>query len=133
MRKAALPLLAALALAGCVNERNTDVKGFTGAAKTPEERAILDSIATYRTTEDEAAACKLVTQEFIDDRFEGEVGNCEQVLREAARHLPDTAEVETVTGDSARVAVDEPTATRSVYEMRREDGTWKIADIVEAE
>jgi hypothetical protein len=133
MRKAVLPLLAALALVGCVNERNTDVKGFTDAAKTPEERAILDSIATYRTTEDEAAACKQVTQEFLDDRFEGEVDNCEQVLREASRHLPDTAEVESVTGTSAQVAVDEPTATRSVYEMRREGGTWKIADIVEAE
>jgi hypothetical protein len=131
MRIAVLPLLLALALGGCVNDRNTDVKGFTDAAQTPEERAILDSIATYRTTEDEVAACKLVTQHFVDGRFEGEVGNCEQVLRETARHLPDTAEVESVRGDSARVLIDEPTATKSIYEMRREGGTWKIDDIVE--
>jgi hypothetical protein len=131
MRRLALPLLAALALTGCMNERNTDVDGFVASGETKAERAILDSIATYRTTEDQAAACKLVTQHFIDDRFEGETRNCEQVLREASRHLPDTAEVESVSGDSARVLVDEPTATKSVYEMRREGGTWKIDDIVE--
>jgi hypothetical protein len=39
--------------------------------------------------------------------------------------------VRTVEGDSARVFVDEPTATSSFYEMRREGGTWKIYDIVE--
>jgi hypothetical protein len=131
MRRLAVPLLLTLALSGCVNERNTDVEGFTGAGKTPTERAILDSIATYRTTEDQAAACRLVTQKFIDGRFEGEARNCEQVLREASRHLPDTAEVESVSGDTARVLVDEPTATKSIYEMRREGGTWKIDDIVE--
>jgi hypothetical protein len=131
MRRVALVLGLALAIAGCGTGRNTDVDGFVAGGETATDRAILDSIATYRTTDDEAAACKLVTQEFVDGRFEGEVDNCEQVLREAARHLPDMAEVESVSGDSARVLVDEPTATRSVYEMRREAGTWKIDDIVE--
>ena len=126
---------AALALAGCggVNERNTDVKGFVAAGKTPTERAILGSIATYRTTHDEARACSLVTQHFLDGpRFEGKVENCEQVLRQADQHLPDSAKVQSVTGASARVFVDEPTATKSIYEMRREGGTWKVDDIVEA-
>ena len=131
MRIAVLPLLLALAIAGCGTGRNTDVDGFVAGGTTATDRAILESIATYRTTEDEAAACKLVTQGFVDGRFEGEVGNCEQVLRETSRHLPDTAEVESVSGDSARVLVDEPTATKSVYEMRREGGTWKIDEIVE--
>jgi hypothetical protein len=35
-------------------------------------------------------------------------------------------------GDSATVAIDEPTATNSIYRMRRLGGTWKIDDIVEA-
>ena len=126
--------LAALALAGCggVNERNTDVKGFVASGSGATDRAILASIATYRTTKDEAKACSLVTQHFLDTpRFEGKVGNCEQVQRQAARYLPDKATVESVSGDSAKVRVDEPTATESIYEMRREDGTWKIDDIVE--
>jgi hypothetical protein len=53
------------------------------------------------------------------------------VQREASRHLPDSADVQSVTGDSARVLVDEPTATRSIYRMRRVGGTWRIDDIVE--
>jgi outer membrane PBP1 activator LpoA protein len=132
MTKVALILMAALALAGCSTERNTDVKGFTQEAKTPDETAILRSIATYRTTKDQAAGCRLVTQKLLDERFEGEARNCEQVLRDAPRHLPDTAKVESVSGDEARVLVDEPTATKSVYEMRREGGTWKVDAIIEA-
>jgi hypothetical protein len=135
VRRAATALaLAALALAGCggVNERNTDVKGFVAGGANATERAILASIATYRTTKDEAKACSLVTKHFLDGRFEGQVDNCEQVQRQASRHLPDTAKVQSVTGDSAKVLVNEPTATESVYEMRREAGTWKIDDIVEA-
>ena len=124
-------MAAVLALAGCgVNERNTDLPGFLGAARTPTERAILQSIATYMTT-DEARACALVTPHFMSGRFGGKVDNCEQVQREASRHLPDSAQVQSVAGDSARVLVDEPTATRSVYEMRRVGGVWKIDDIVE--
>ena len=125
--------LAGLVLAGCgVNERNTDLGGFLASGRTPAERAILRSIATYRTTTDEARACALVTPHFLSGRFEGKVDNCEQVQREASRHLPDSAKVQSVSGDSARVLVDEPTATRSVYEMRRLGGVWKIDDIVEA-
>ena len=124
-------LVLAAALAGCGTERNTDVKGFTQKAQSPAEAAILSSIATYRTTEDPAAGCRLVTQKFLDGRFEGEADNCRQVLREASRHLPDTADVASVSGDTARVLVDEPTATKSIYEMRRDGGTWKIDDIVE--
>ena len=35
-------------------------------------------------------------------------------------------------GDAAKVLVDEPTATKSIYDMRREGDTWKIYDIKEA-
>ena len=128
----AIALVAGLALAGCgVDERNTDVPGFVGSGATTTERAILRSIATYRTTTDAARACALITPHFLKVRFEGEVDNCEQVQREAPRHLPDSADVESVTGDAARVLVDEPTATRSIYRMRRVGGTWRIDDIVE--
>ena len=58
--------------------------------------------------------------------------NCAQVLRAASRHLPDTADVQGIDGATRRVLVNEPTATRSTYVMRREGGTWKIDDIVEA-
>ena len=121
-------------LAGCgTKSLNRDVAGFTQSGKTPTERAVLRSIATYRMTEDEARACStLVTRHFLDTaRFDGKVRNCEQVLRSADKHLPDSARVQSVSGDTARVLVDEPTATKSVYEMRREGGTWKIDDIVE--
>ena len=124
--------LAALALAGCANERNTDLPGFTQAARTPDETAILRTIATYRTTKDEARACTLVTARFIRSRFEGEADNCRQVQRVAPRYLPDSAEIKSVTGAQARVLVDEPTSTRSIYEMRREGEVWQIDDIVEA-
>jgi hypothetical protein len=129
---AALAISTALAVAGCgVNERNHDLPGFLGAARTPTERAILQTIATYRTTKDEARACSLVTPHFMSGRFEGKVDNCEQVQRQAGRYLPDAAKVQSVSGATARVIVDEPTATRSVYAMRRVGGTWKIDDIVE--
>ena len=119
------------ALAGCGGDRNTDTAGFVDQGRTPTEQAILRSIATYRTTKDAARACALVTPHFLKVRFEGEEDNCEQVQEQASRHLPDKATVETVTGDEARLLVDEPTATKSVYEMRRLAGTWKIDDIVE--
>ena len=123
----------ALALAGCGGERKTDVPAFLEQGRTPEERAVLRSIATYRTTRDPSAACGLITPRFLRSRFENEVENCEQVQTEAPRHLPDSARVEGLAGASARVLVDEPTATRSVYEMRRIGGGWKIDDIVEPE
>jgi hypothetical protein len=131
--RASLAFCASIALlAGCGNERNHDVDGFVAKGKTPAERAVLQTIATYRTTEDDLRACKLVTQHFIDGRFEGELDNCRQVLRTAERYLPDEATVENVEGTAARVRVDEPTSTESIYEMRREGSTWKIDDIVEA-
>ncbi|MEA2450603.1 MAG: hypothetical protein QOG63_2535 [Thermoleophilaceae bacterium] len=131
---ATLLALTALLLAGCggVNKRNHDVKGFVASGRTAPERAVLSSIATYRTTTDEARACSLVTQHFMDGRFEGKERNCEQVQRTADRFLPDSAKVESIAGDSARVLVDEPTATKSVYAMRREGGSWKVDDITEA-
>jgi hypothetical protein len=108
------------------------VTGFTQSAQTPAARSILRSIATYRMTRDTARACALVTAHFLDVRYEGQTGNCQQVIRTASRFLPDTAKVQSVSGDSARVLVDEPTATKSIYEMKREGGVWKIDDIVEA-
>jgi ABC-type uncharacterized transport system auxiliary subunit len=130
------PVFAAIALAvvlaGCgPNERNTDVPGFIAQGKTPAERAILRSIATYRTTKDAALACSLITPHFLSGRFGGQEDNCEQVQREASRHLPDSATVQSVSAASAKVLVDEPTATKSIYAMRRMGGTWKIDDIVE--
>jgi hypothetical protein len=68
----------------------------------------------------------------MKQRFGGSARNCEQVLRSGSRHLPDSARVESVTGNAARVRVAEPTATRSIYRMTREAGVWKIDDIVEA-
>ena len=127
-------LVAACLLAGCgTKELNKDVDGFTRAGKTPTEQAILRAIATYRTTDDEARACGLITDHFLKtSRFEGKLRNCEQVIRSASRFLPDSATVQSVAGDTARVLVDEPTATKSIYSMRRERGAWKIDDIVEA-
>jgi len=131
-RATATALTALALLAGCGNERNHDVDGFVAKGKTPAERAVLQTIATYRTTDDDRRACRLLTQHFIDGRFEGELDNCRQVLRSADRYLPDEASVESVRGTAARVRVDEPTSTESIYELRREGGTWKIDDIVEA-
>jgi hypothetical protein len=127
-------LLAAVLLAGCGGkELNHDVAGFTQAGKTPTEQSILRTIATYRMTDDEARACGLITRHFLDtSRFDGKLRNCEQVIRAADNHLPDSARVQSVSGTSARVLVDEPTATTSIYVMRREGTTWKIDDIVEA-
>ncbi len=123
---------AVVLLAGCgASGYGRDVKGFTQQAKAPAEQAVLRSIATYRTTKDEARACSLVTPSFISGRFGGTLDNCEQVQREAPRYLPDEADVQSVEGDAARVQIDEPTATRSIYEMRRIGGVWKVDDIVE--
>jgi hypothetical protein len=127
-------LVAAVLLAGCgAKALNHDVAGFIRAGKTPTEQAILRSIATYRMTDDPARACELITRHFLDTyRFDGKLRNCLQVLRSADKHLPDSASVQSVSGSTARVLVDEPTATKSIYEMRREGSTWKIDDIVEA-
>ena len=129
-------VLAGLALAaagtGCGQSLNHDVPGFIAQGKNADERAVLRSIATYRETKDEARACSLVTAAFLKRRFEGKVDNCEQVLRTASRHLPDRARVDILIGDTARVFVDEPSATNSYYEMSREGGVWKIDDIVDA-
>jgi hypothetical protein len=131
MRRAAI--LLALLLAGCgTKSLNHDTAGFTQEGKTPTEQAVLRSIATYRMTTDEARACALITTHFLNtNRFDGKLRNCEQVVRSADKHLPDTAKVQSVSGDTARVLIDEPTATKSIYIMRRESGVWKIDDIVE--
>ena len=127
-------LCLALLVAGCgTKSLNHDVAGFTQSSTTPTGQAILRTIATYRMTKDPARACTLITDRFLrTTRFDGKLRNCEQVLREADKHLPDSARVLSVSGDSARVFVKEPTATRSIYEMRRVGGVWKIDDIVEA-
>ena len=99
MRRAAVLLaLAAVGLAGCgTKELNHDVRGFTQESKTPTGQSILRSIATYRMTKDAARACGLITSHFLNTaRFDGKLRNCEQVLRSASRHLPDSARVQSV-------------------------------------
>lgn len=133
MRRVAAIVIAA-ALAGCGQSGfGHDVKGFTQQAQTPPEQAVLRSIATYRTTKDEKLACSLITPHFLRVRFEGKKAVCEAVARNAPKHeLPEKARVERIAGAGATVRVDEPTATRSLYKMKQERGTWKIDDIVEA-
>jgi hypothetical protein len=124
----------AVCLAGCgASGYGHDVRGFTQQAKTPPDQAVLRSIATYRTTEDEKLACSLVTPHFLKLRFEGKPEVCEAIGRhQTKRELPKSAKVESVAGTSATVRIAEPTATRSLYKMKQEGGTWKIDDIVEA-
>jgi hypothetical protein len=125
-------LALAAALAGCGPKAyKTDVRAFTQESKTPAGQEVLRSIATYRVGKDVAHACTLVTAHFMSGRFGGSARNCAQVIRSGSRHLPDRATVESITGNSARVRIAEPTATRSIYEMKREGGVWKIDDIVE--
>jgi hypothetical protein len=126
--------VALLLLAGCGSTGfGQDVKGFTQQAKAPAEQAVLRSIATYRTTADEQVACGLVTQHFLTLRFDGKRNVCEAVARhQEKRELPKSASVESIAGDAATVRVAEVTATRSLYKMKREGGTWRIDDIVEA-
>jgi hypothetical protein len=97
------------------------------------EQAVLRSIATYRTTGDEELACSLITEHFLQIRFESKPELCQAVARhQAKRELPKSADVESIAGDAATVRIDEPTATKSLYKMKLEGGTWKIDDIVEA-
>jgi hypothetical protein len=94
---------------------------------------VLRSIATYRITEDEDVACGLITRHFLQIRFENKPDLCQAIARhQAKRELPESAKVESIAGNAAVVRVDEPTATESLYKMKREGGTWKIDDIVEA-
>jgi hypothetical protein len=127
-------VLTAAALAGCGSHGyGQDVKGFTQQAATPADQQVLRSIATYRTTKDEKVACSLATSHFIKIRFEGKLELCQAVSRHQNKHeLPKSAKVESIAGNSAVVRIAEPTATRSLYKMKREGGTWKIDDIVEA-
>ena len=121
-------------LAGCGQSGfGHDVKGFTQQAKTPAAEAVLRSIATYRTTSDENLACSLITAHFLKLRFDGKPEVCQAIARhQPKRELPKSAHVENIAGTSATVFVAEPTATRSLYKMKQEGGTWKIDDIVEA-
>jgi predicted small secreted protein len=125
---------AAVVLAGCGSSGyGRDVKGFTQQAEVPAEQEVLRSIATYRTTKDAKLACSLITPGFLKSRFEDKPKLCEAVARhQQKRELPKKARVTSLSGTSAKVRVDEPTATKSVYEMERVSGTWKIDDIVEA-
>ena len=121
-------------LAGCgASGYGRDVKGFTQQAKAPAGQAVLRSIATYRTTQDEKLACSLITAHFLKVRFDGKSQVCEAIARhQTKRELPKSAKVESVAGTSATVRVAEASATRSLYMMKQEGGTWKIDDIVEA-
>jgi hypothetical protein len=136
IRPAHLSIAVCLAagLAGCgASGYGHDVKGFTQQAKTPADQAVLRSIATYRTTKDERLACSLVTPHFLTLRFDGKTQVCEAIARHQPKHdLPKSAKVESIAGASATVRIAEPTATRSLYKMKQEGGTWKIDDIVEA-
>ena len=125
---------AAAILAGCgAGGYGHDVKGFTQQAKAPSDQAVLRSIATYRTTADENVACSLITAHFLKIRFDGKPELCPAIARhQNKRELPKSAHVESIAGNAAAVRVDEPTATKSLYRMKREGGTWKIDDIVEA-
>jgi hypothetical protein len=122
------------ALSGCgASGFGSDVQGFTQQASAPADRAVLRSIATYRTTADDKLACSLVTQHFVQVRFEGKLDLCQAIARhQQKRELPQKAQVESVAGDSATVRIKEVSATRSLYKMKREGGIWKIDDIVEA-
>jgi hypothetical protein len=122
------------ALAGCGQSGyGKDLKGFTQQATSQDDQAVLRSIATYRTTSDEKVACSLVTPHFLMLRFDGKTEVCEAIARhQSKRELPRSATVESIAGTSATVQIAEPTATRSLYRMKREGGTWKIDDIVEA-
>ncbi len=126
-------VLAAL-LAGCGSGGyGRDVKGFTEQAKAPADQAVLRSIATYRTTADDKLACSLVTQHFVQIRFDGKLELCQAIARhQQKRELPQKADVESVAGEAATVRIKEVSATRSLYKMKREGGIWKIDDIVEA-
>jgi hypothetical protein len=133
-RLATAAAVALAVLAGCgASGYGHDVKGFTQQAAAPAEQAILRSIATYRTTADEKLACSLVTAHFVEARFEGKLELCQAIARhQQKRELPQSAEVESVAGNSATVRIKEVSATRSLYKMKRESGIWKIDDIVEA-
>jgi hypothetical protein len=94
---------------------------------------VLRSIATYRTTKDENVACGLITKHFLQIRFENKPELCLAIARhQNKRELPKSASVDSIAGNAATVRVAEPTATRSLYKMKQEGGTWKIDDIVEA-
>jgi hypothetical protein len=75
----------------------------------------------------------LITKHFLEIRFEDKPNLCEAISRhQDNRELPKSADVESIAGNAATVRVSEPTATRSLYKMKQEGGTWKIDDIVEA-
>lgn len=124
----------ALILAGCGAEGyGRNVKGFTQQAKAPAQQEVLRSIATYRTTTDEKLACSLITPKFLKERFDDKQELCEAVARhQQKRELPRKARVTSLSGSRASVRVDEPTATKSVYEMVLDGGVWKIDEIAEA-
>src|SRR3954463_11135297 len=125
-------MAAAALLAGCgASGSGRDVKGFTQQASAAADVAILRSIATYRTTEDDKLACSLITAHFLKIRFEGKPELCQAIARhQNKRELPKSADVDGIAGSSATVRVAETSATRSLYKMKQESGIWKIDDIV---
>ena len=130
---ASLVVIACTPLAGCgASGYGNDVKGFTEQATAQDDQGVLRTIATYRTTSDEKLACSLVTSHFLKLRFDGKQQLCEAIARhQPKRQLPKSATVESIAGATATVRIAEPTATRSLYKMKQEGGTWKIDDIVE--
>ncbi len=133
-RVAAVAAVGAAAIAGCGQSGfGHDVSGFVKQAKSPAQQAVLRSIATYRTTDDEKLACSLITSHFLKLRFDGKLATCEALARSAQkRELPESATVESMTAGAAKVRIKEPTPVRSIYSMLRVAGTWKIDDITGA-
>lgn len=129
--------LAVICVAACVGgcapaAGSRNVGAFVRQASTPAGRAVLRSIAIYRTSHNLRLACSLITAHFLRVRFQNLDEECEVFSGEAPRTLPRSARVVQVAGTRARVLVHELSATRSYYEMAREHGTWKIDDIVAA-
>ena len=62
---------------------------------------------------------------------DGDAGDRHRTEQQVEQDQLEADGVERV-GASARVLVDEPTATKSIYVMRADGGVWRIDDIVEA-
>lgn len=133
MRRIAFTLVvvAAAAVAGCgMVHASRDVNAFVRQGNTPQERAVLHSIGVYRTTPSYVLACSLVTQHFLQTRFDGQVRECESTATQTPHTLPRSASVASIDGTRAQVRVAEVTGTRSIYRMEQVGGVWKVDDIV---
>ena len=108
-----------------------DEATFVRKADTAEGRAVLRSIATYRTAKAKEA-CKLITPHFLKTRYRDNMPDCLFVVGTAKRELPADAKVLSVKGTEARVEVKETTNILSNYVMKKDGGVWKVDAIVEA-